>query len=95
MTVTLGKVMIVLALGSLVACSDGDGLGDMSRKAAAAACTKKLEQVSSEADVRWAPKRAVADKHDRYWEVRGESQAGTYYYCRINAVSGEFLTYVY
>lgn len=85
-----------LLLGSLAACAGGPSdLGDMTREAAIAACNKKLEQVTRAEGVEWAPKRAVADKHDRYWEVQGESRDGAYYKCRINAVNGDFLTYVF
>jgi hypothetical protein len=84
-----------LLLCPLTACAGGPDLGDMTEENAIAACNKKAEQVTRAEGVEWSPKRAVADKHDRYWEVQGESRAGAYYKCRVNAVNGDFLTYVY
>jgi hypothetical protein len=92
----LKTLSIPLLLAALVACTGGPpDLGDMPRKVAIAACNEKLEQVTSDKGVNWAPQRAVADKHDRYWKVEGKSTVGHYYSCLINAVNGDFLTYVY
>jgi hypothetical protein len=41
----------------------------------------------------WKSESATAQKDDRYWDVRGTSDAG-FYHCAINAVNGKVVTMV-
>lgn len=89
---TLWALPLLLTL--LAACGGSDAVS-MPGEEAIDACHRKLTQVASKADADWKPQQAVADKYDRYWEVQGESAAGGYYWCRINADNERVLSWVY
>ncbi len=82
------RACLLLALLAPLAACGGPDLGSMTKQEAIDACDKA---VAKKVDAGWTSDGATAQKDDRYWDVRGTSNAG-FYHCNINAVDGNITT---
>ena len=80
---------MVVLLAPLAACS-GPDTGSMTRQEAIDICDQAVVEKVAPG---WKSDAAQAQKDDRYWDVRGTSEAG-FYHCTINAVNGKIITMV-
>ncbi len=75
-----------LLLAPLVACSGEPDTGDMPEQAAIDKCHAELAKKDDVGEIT----ETAAIKADRYWEVNGATETGTFH-CVINAVNEELV----